>query len=82
MPTVPLSITQCFLSGVLVPLRTLRAVTVQESLSEAASAVHFLNDCSAQYSTGTQRALSLRIGAQIQTLLSREGRSRGRGDAV
>lgn len=48
----------------------------------------FFNDCSDRCTTRTQRALSLRFGPQIQTLLSCEGRrsgscragkSRGRG---
>ena len=35
------------------------------------------NDCSDQCATGAQPALSLRLGPQIQTLLSREGRRTG-----
>jgi len=36
-----------------------------------------VNDCSDQCTTGAQPALSLRLGPQIQTLLSREGRPTG-----
>src|SRR4029077_9815741 len=36
-----------------------------------------VNDCSDECTARPQRALSLRLGPQIQTLLSREGRSRG-----
>ena len=35
------------------------------------------NDCSDQCTAGAQRTLSLRLGPQIQTLLSREGRREG-----
>ena len=35
------------------------------------------NDCSDQCATGAQPALSLRLGPQVQTLLSREGRRTG-----
>jgi hypothetical protein len=42
-----------------------------------AGTVHSFNDCSDRCTTRTQRALSLRIGPQIQTLLSWEGRRRG-----
>src|SRR2546422_5595293 len=35
------------------------------------------NECSDQCTTGTQPALSLRLGPKIQTLLSREGQRTG-----
>ena len=36
-------------------------------------AVHSFDDCNDDRSTGTQRAVPLRLGPQVQTLLPREG---------
>jgi hypothetical protein len=39
-------------------------------------AVHSFDDCNDDRSTGTQRAVPLRLGPQVQTLLPREGQRR------
>jgi hypothetical protein len=39
-------------------------------------AVHSFDDCNVDRSTGTQRAVPLRLGPQVQTLLPREGQRR------
>jgi hypothetical protein len=49
------------------------------TLSAAAGTVHSFNDRSHRCTARAQRALSLRLGPQIQTLLSRERRPRGSG---
>ena len=36
-------------------------------------AVHSFDDCNDDRSTGTQRAVPLRLGPQVQTVLPREG---------
>ena len=45
--------------------------------SRASEDVHSFHDCSDDWTTGAQRALPMRFGPQIQTVLPREGRRPG-----
>ena len=45
--------------------------------TRASKEVHSFHDCSDDWTTGAQRALPMRFGPQIQTLLPREGRRPG-----
>ena len=45
--------------------------------TRASKDVHSFHDCSDDWTTGAQRALPMRFGPQIQTLLPREGRRPG-----